>query len=65
MSQKCPRKGTKFKEFQPELLQISDISEKPLRNGGKSGVAHAALPIPYGYTVTLICLTRDFILTKL
>ena len=50
---------------QAELLQSSDISKIFLRNGEKSGAAHAAPPIPYDYTVTLICSTRDFILTKL
>ena len=52
-------------EKQAELLQRSDISKISLRNGEKSGAALAAPPIPYDYTVTLICSTRDFILTKL
>ena len=52
-------------EKQAELLQRSDISKIFLRNGEKSGAALAAPPIPYDYTVTLICSTRDFILTKL
>ena len=30
-----------------------------LRNGEKSGAAHAAPPIPYGYSIVLICSTRD------
>ena len=46
-------------------VQRSDISKIFLRNGEKSGAALAAPPIPYDYTVTLICSTRDFILTKL
>ena len=52
-------------EKQAELLQRSDISKIFLRNGEKSGAALAAPPIPYDYTVTLICSTIDFILTKL
>lgn len=46
-------------EKQAELLQRSDISKISLRNGEKSGAAHAAPPIPYGYSIVLICSTRD------
>jgi hypothetical protein len=46
-------------EKQAELLQRSDISKIFLRNGEKSGAAHAAPPIPYGYSIVLICSTRD------
>ena len=41
-------------EKQAELLQRSDISKISLRNGEKSGAAHAAPPIPYGYSIVLI-----------
>ena len=44
-------------EKQAELLQRSDISKISLRNGEKSGAAHAAPPIPYGYSIVLICST--------
>ena len=44
---------------QAELLQSSDISKIPLRNGGKSGAAHAAPPIPYGYSIALMRSTSD------
>ena len=30
-----------------------------LRNGEKSGAAHAAPPIPYGYSIARICSIRD------
>ena len=44
---------------QAELLQSSDISKISLRNGEKSGAAHAAPPIPYGYSIARICSIRD------
>ena len=46
-------------EKQAELLQRSDISKIFLRNGEKSGAAHAAPPIPYGYSIVRICSIRD------
>ena len=33
--------------------------QKFLRNGEKSGAAHAAPPIPYGYSIARICSIRD------
>ena len=44
---------------QAELLQSSDISKISLRNDEKSGAAHAAPPIPYGYSIARICSIRD------
>ena len=46
-------------EKQAELLQHSDISKITLENGEKSGAAHAAPPIPYGYSIDRICSIRD------
>ena len=46
-------------EKQAELLQRSDISKISLRNGGKGGAAHAALPIPYGYSIARICSVNE------
>jgi len=46
-------------EKQAEMLQRSDISKISLRNGEKSGAAHAAPPIPYGHSIALICSTSD------
>ena len=46
-------------EKQAELLQSSDISKISLENGEKGGAAHAAPPIPYGYSIDRICSIRD------
>ena len=46
-------------EKQAELLQRSDISKIFLRNGEKSGAAHAAPPIPKGYSIVLMRSIRD------
>ena len=46
-------------EKQAELLQSSDISKISLRNDEKSGAAHAAPPLPYGYSIARICSIRD------
>ena len=46
-------------EKQVELLQRSDISKISLRNGEKGGAAHAAPPIPKGYSIVLMRSTRD------
>ena len=46
-------------EKQAELLQSSDISKISLRNDEKSGAAHAAPPILYGYSIARISSTRD------
>ena len=44
---------------QAELLQRSDISKIFLRNGEKSGAAHAAPPISKGHSIARICSIRD------
>ena len=44
---------------QAELLQSSDISKIFLRNGEKSGAAHAAPLIPKGHSIARICSIRD------
>ena len=46
-------------EKQAELLQSSDISKISLRNDEKSGAAHAAPPIPYGYSIARICSVNE------
>ena len=44
---------------QAELLQSFGRFKNFLRNGEKSGAAHAAPPIPYGYSIARICSIRD------
>ena len=46
-------------EKQAELLQSSDISKIFLRNGEKSGAAHAAPPILKGYSIARICSVNE------
>ena len=46
-------------EKQAELLQSSDISKISLRNGEKSGAAHAAPPILKGYSIARICSVNE------
>ena len=48
-----------FIENRGEMLQRSDISKISLRNGEKSGAAHAAPPLPKGYSIARICSVNE------